>query len=70
MCDLQDVQDEHIYDQLGQDYHRGEQDVVLQVTVADFIVLGDFSLVGEVVDEEQGERYHEQGLGLASIGVY
>ena len=70
MRDLQDVQNEHIYDELGQDYHRGEQDVVLQVTIADFIVLGDLGLVSEVIDEEKGERYHEQGLCLAGIGVH
>ena len=68
MDNLQDMQNENVHDKLWHDYHRCERHVVLQVIFTDLVVLSNLGFVAEEHDDPQSERYHEESLGLASIG--
>lgn len=48
--DLQDVDQEDVDDQLGQDDDYGEDQVVVEISLLDAVALGNFCLIGEEDD--------------------
>ena len=70
VSDLKNVQDEDIDNKLRQDDNRCEGYIVLQVILANLIVLGNLCLVGEKHDKVKRERNQEKSLRLTGIGVY
>ena len=68
--DLKDVQDKNVNNELGQHDHCREHHVVLQVILADFVVLSDFSLVRENHNEEQSEWDQEKALSLTGVRAH
>lgn len=64
MQDFDNVQDKHVDYELRQNDHRGECDVILQIIVANLVVVCDFSLVCKKEDKDQSEWYQEKSLCL------
>ena len=63
------MQNEHINYELGQNDDRCECEVILEISLANFVILRNFGLICKVHNKKEHEGYKEKCLCLGRISV-
>ena len=63
------MQNEHIDYELGQNNNCCEREVILEIGLANFVILRNFGLICKVHNEKEHEGYKEKCLCLRRISI-